>query len=166
MEYVPPPAYDMSFDNIVPSSPTGGAPTSPLKSPTGGNHRGNRSAIDYSKFKTKVCRNYLLGIPCPFEDRCAFAHGDVQSQPQGHREGPPTSTASNNDSCSDHGERGMPPPPPPPAPLGGSCALPPSYDDFITSGTESPVESRPATPPYPARYRYEPYSMAGIVYEN
>lgn len=34
--------------------------------------------IDLHKYKTKLCRNHQQGLPCPFEDRCVFAHGDDQ----------------------------------------------------------------------------------------
>jgi len=96
-------------------------------------HHNRRPVIDYSKFKTKMCRHYLMGLPCPFEDRCAFAHGNDQIRNQA-----------------------LPPPPPPP----------PSYHHFIGSVPESPTESRPDTPPaYPTRFRYEPYSPNGVVYE-
>lgn len=36
--------------------------------------------IDPAKYKTKICRNYANGVPCPFEGRCVFAHGDSQLQ--------------------------------------------------------------------------------------
>lgn len=34
--------------------------------------------IDYTKYRTKMCRNALMGIECPFRDRCVFAHSDVE----------------------------------------------------------------------------------------
>lgn len=37
--------------------------------------------IDYSKFKTKLCRNFSLGLPCPFGDSCAFSHGARDLEP-------------------------------------------------------------------------------------
>ena len=48
---------------------------------TSGAHRSHRNTIDYSKFKTKMCRHYAMGQQCPFEDRCAFAHGEQQVAP-------------------------------------------------------------------------------------
>jgi len=33
------------------------------------------SAIDARKYKTKLCRNWQSGTPCPYGDRCVFAHG-------------------------------------------------------------------------------------------
>eukprot|EP01063_Lacrimia_lanifica_P033270 TRINITY_DN5869_c0_g1_i4.p2 TRINITY_DN5869_c0_g1~~TRINITY_DN5869_c0_g1_i4.p2 ORF type:complete len:320 (+),score=136.21 TRINITY_DN5869_c0_g1_i4:82-1041(+) len=38
----------------------------------------DKGAIDHTKYKTKMCRNYLKGQVCPFGDRCAFAHGEVE----------------------------------------------------------------------------------------
>eukprot|EP01060_Flectonema_neradi_P014617 TRINITY_DN21247_c0_g1_i2.p1 TRINITY_DN21247_c0_g1~~TRINITY_DN21247_c0_g1_i2.p1 ORF type:complete len:325 (+),score=69.87 TRINITY_DN21247_c0_g1_i2:47-976(+) len=35
-------------------------------------------AVDLAKFRTKVCRNWSMGIHCQFAERCAFAHGDQQ----------------------------------------------------------------------------------------
>eukprot|EP01063_Lacrimia_lanifica_P020816 TRINITY_DN280_c1_g1_i3.p2 TRINITY_DN280_c1_g1~~TRINITY_DN280_c1_g1_i3.p2 ORF type:complete len:368 (+),score=153.63 TRINITY_DN280_c1_g1_i3:60-1163(+) len=36
------------------------------------------AAIDRTKLKTKICRNWQSGVSCPYGDRCAFAHGDVE----------------------------------------------------------------------------------------
>eukprot|EP01059_Diplonema_ambulator_P009710 TRINITY_DN1964_c0_g1_i2.p1 TRINITY_DN1964_c0_g1~~TRINITY_DN1964_c0_g1_i2.p1 ORF type:complete len:224 (+),score=62.76 TRINITY_DN1964_c0_g1_i2:56-673(+) len=33
------------------------------------------SAIDRSKFKTKLCKNWASGTECPYGARCVFAHG-------------------------------------------------------------------------------------------
>lgn len=33
------------------------------------------TAIDARKYKTKLCRNWQSGTPCPYGDRCVFAHG-------------------------------------------------------------------------------------------
>ena len=101
-----------------------------------------RQPIDYSKFKTNMCRNYMLGLRCPFEDRCAFAHGPIPS-------------------------RGQAPPPPSynSTVIGESLCAPPSYSAFVSN--ESPSDSRPQTPPqYPAKYRYDPYNPQGVVFEN
>lgn len=38
-----------------------------------------RRFIDSAKYKTKLCRNYVMGIPCPFAERCAFSHGDLDA---------------------------------------------------------------------------------------
>ena len=35
-----------------------------------------RRSIDAAKYKTKMCRNFVMGIPCPFNEKCAFSHGD------------------------------------------------------------------------------------------
>jgi hypothetical protein len=107
--------------------------------------KGSRNtSIDYSKFKTKICRNYMMGLRCPFEDRCAFAHGPISRQQQ------PAS----------------PPPPPTYAEsVVTDAAAPPTYANFLA--TESPDASRPPSPPqYPVKYRYDPYSCNGVVFEN
>ncbi|RNF09715.1 zinc finger protein ZFP1 [Trypanosoma rangeli] len=41
--------------------------------------RYGRRGVDYSKFRTRVCRNFSMGIPCPFGERCAFSHGDPEA---------------------------------------------------------------------------------------
>ena len=33
-------------------------------------------AIDKTKYKTKICRNWANGLECPYGERCVFAHGD------------------------------------------------------------------------------------------
>ncbi|CUF25055.1 zinc finger protein, putative [Bodo saltans] len=115
--------------------------------------KGSRNnSIDYSKFKTKVCRNYMLGLRCPFEDRCAFSHGPI----------PRSNSAS----------VAAPPPPPSYADSVNESAIadadadaPPTYENFLT--TESPDCSQPPSPPqYPSKYRYDPYSCQGVIFEN
>ena len=32
--------------------------------------------VHASRYKTKMCRNYLVSGECPYEFRCMFAHGD------------------------------------------------------------------------------------------
>jgi len=117
--------------------------------PQGG--RPAKNSIDYSKFKTKMCRHYLNGYQCPFEDRCAFSHGEApRSRP------PPPSFQEYQSSVETSPVKGLPPPPP-------------SYDDSVAVfGSDSPVEPEEInTPPsYPTRFRYEPYSVAGIVFES
>jgi hypothetical protein len=109
------------------------------------------NSIDYSKFKTKMCRNYMLGLRCPFEDRCAFSHGPI---PRSNS----TLVAT--------------PPPPPPTyaesvnetTIADADALP-TYENFLS--TESPDGSQPSSPPqYPSKYRYDPYSCQGVIFEN
>lgn len=92
----------------------------------------HNAKIDQAKYRTRMCRNYLMGVPCPFESRCVFAHGDVQLRAQD---------------------------------------LPPTYDSLVDSMMNSPTvgtpdTSRPTTPPsYPTRFRYDPYTAIGIVFE-
>ena len=42
-----------------------------------------QSAIDPTKFKTKMCRNWAQGSECPYGDRCVFAHGEVDKRKAG-----------------------------------------------------------------------------------
>ena len=100
-----------------------------------------RAPIDVTKYKTKMCRNFLLGIPCPFEDRCAFAHGNRQMR---------SSRASAQ-----------------PSPL----KEPPSYNQFMKaadSPVDSPRSETPIPPPpgYPSRFRFDPYNTQGVVFEE
>lgn len=112
--------------------------------------------LDLTKFKTKLCRHYTMGQACPFEARCAFAHGfDEQS-----------AARAAADTMA----------PPPPAynlatPTQGSG---PNSDADLNESQEAQqhhneavVESsRPNTPPaYPTRYRYDPYNLhTGMVF--
>ena len=126
--------YAMEYDGPYSSSLSTPVSASPQK-----------AVIDYSKFKTKLCRNYLMGIACPFESRCAFAHGPEEQQ---------AARAAAN-ACSP------------------TIPSPPSYTAFISASDSmddlsgSGATSRPNTPPaYPTRFRYEPYSQAGIIFAN
>lgn len=118
---------------------------SDIETPTYNSPLKGRHPIDYSKFKTKVCRNYMLGLRCPWEHRCAFSHGPVSGR---------------------NASAGAPPPPPPySAAATESATAPPSYASFVAS--DSPDASRPPTPPhYPTKFRYDPYTTQGVVFEN
>ena len=110
-----------------------------------------KNSIDYSKFKTKLCRHYLNGFQCPFEDRCAFSHGEAPRSRQ-----PPPSFQEYQSSVESSPVKGLPPPPP-------------SYHESVAAlGSDSPRDSEEiSTPPsYPTRFRYEPYSVVGIIYES
>jgi len=127
------------------------------------------SSIDYNKYKTKLCRNYLMGVPCPFEHRCVFAHGEDQipahtgseagfDAPQspssayaGGMDFPMQYAALHNTSGSDD-----------------EVSLhPPTYETFIANTmiveTASPIDSDPASPVSPIRYRHDPYHPDGYV---
>lgn len=185
--------------------------------------------IDYTKFKTKMCRNYAMGLPCPFESRCAFSHGENDVEPMTkvpHRvnvateedvEDTSSSTGSlaspkarltsgslyshavtaesrrlrhsTTDVFSSNSSEGasfssfhrtsastaaapgqnanatefLPPPPP-------------SYETALSSMAYEPVGAMAAygvsakdalaiPPAYPTRFRHDPYSFAGVVYE-
>eukprot|EP00796_Vickermania_ingenoplastis_P005966 gene5966-4275_t len=123
-----------------------------------------RAKIDYSKYKTKICRHYQLGS-CPFEDRCAFSHGDDAS-PEMSPEASPrhprrvksesTMISDEHDSPSDNTsncEVYVPPPPP-------------AYEVAVMEEMRmSEYTMMPATA-YPSRYRYDPYSYSGIRVES
>ncbi|KAH9579861.1 E3 ligase [Trypanosoma melophagium] len=79
------------------------------------------------KFRTRMCRNYTMGLACPFGENCAFSHGDAE--PQAARV--------------DEGE--MPPPPP--------------YAEAVETELMLP-------PAYPSRFRHDPYSVHGFMYED
>ncbi|KAF8295148.1 zinc finger protein ZFP1 [Trypanosoma cruzi] len=64
---------------------------------------------NYSKFRTRVCRNYSMGITCPFGERCAFSHGE-----------PDKSHVRTE-------EAELPPPPPYPEGVHAEIMLPPAY---------------------------------------
>ncbi|PWU96609.1 hypothetical protein C4B63_18g330 [Trypanosoma cruzi] len=71
-------------------------------------HSKNRDT-NYSKFRTRVCRNYSMGITCPFGERCAFSHGE-----------PDKSHVRTE-------EAELPPPPPYPEGVQAEIMLPPAY---------------------------------------
>lgn len=61
-----------------PPPPPSQQPQQPQQSRRDRQHKQEHgSAIDVNKYKTKVCRNWQQGTPCPYGDRCVFAHGDV-----------------------------------------------------------------------------------------
>ncbi|RNC31274.1 zinc finger protein ZFP1 [Trypanosoma cruzi] len=91
------------------------------------NPRYGRRGVDYSKFRTRVCRNYSMGITCPFGERCAFSHGE-----------PDKSHVRTE-------EAELPPPPPYPEGVHAEIMLPPAY---------------------PSRFRHDPYSFNGVLFEN
>ena len=38
--------------------------------------------VDATRYKTRMCRNHMPpDMPCPFGERCAFAHGEAQLRP-------------------------------------------------------------------------------------
>jgi len=119
----------------APESPTVQTPfhTSPMKS------KYPSQRIDQTKVKTKMCRNYQLGIPCPFEDRCAFVHGPIV------------------------GAAASAPPPPPPTYTESFQNW--NSESFNDSPISSPRLDSPP-PPYAQKFRHDPYHPQGIVFEN
>jgi hypothetical protein len=183
----PPVPRSQQLRNAAAAAAAGGAPTpvppprSNQLTPTGvasvpqpvSNRRNNSSSIDYAKYKTKLCRNFLMGLPCPFESRCVFAHGEDQlsahdpnmpqsstSQFGGSMEFPHTHSGvaegyMHNVSGSD--DEG--------AAAATSC--PPTYESFLATHAmmegASPMGSEPASPVSPMRYRHDPYHPDGYV---
>ena len=66
------------------------------------------SAIDKSKMKTKICRNWSQGMNCAFGDMCAFAHGDVEkiSTKKGNRNKNKNNNNNNNNNNSSSNNNG------------------------------------------------------------
>ena len=50
---------------------------------TGGKSRRGRHEVKRSKLKTKLCQFILQGAPCPYGERCAFAHGEDELRDEG-----------------------------------------------------------------------------------
>jgi len=130
-------------------------------------------AIDYGKYKTKLCRNFIMGVPCPFESRCVFSHGDRDSnegspatlshensvvfdrQPQSTTSAytptmdfPPMYETATPASSDDEPAVGSMPPPPPP-----------SYQAFIMAAVEMSPRPRRHNPYDPCVFGY-PYVAA------
>ncbi|KAJ9473681.1 hypothetical protein DIPPA_17161 [Diplonema papillatum] len=81
-------ASGSSTSNTPPSSASRSSGTAPTDGalPTSATSSGQQAierpkgapAVDLAKFRTKVCRNWSMGAPCQFGERCAFAHGKEQ----------------------------------------------------------------------------------------
>ncbi|CCW68089.1 unnamed protein product [Phytomonas sp. Hart1] len=147
-----------------------------------GGSRRRAQRIDPTKLKTKVCRNYALGLPCPFEQRCAFSHGDAatRSPTTGDAEAfspnhgrrasfttrdddacVPTTTAMRRvesdsaelDASSSDG-------------VSDSAGMPPpAYEIAIQEDMVGLVDEHALPPAYPTRYRFDPYSYSSVRYE-
>jgi len=153
----------------APISPTSGAPSK----------RNKTSSIDSHKYKTKLCRNFIMGVPCPFEDRCVFAHGEDQlvapsvSGPENHvRDAaplpPPSYTASITAGAVNFPspqKRSSAPPPPPTYNMFMREVVSAVAGDTTPSPADTEPSTPPASPPKGARFRYEPYSTTAIVFE-
>lgn len=131
---------------------------------------GNQSAIDYGKYRTKLCRNFMMGAPCPFENRCVFAHGEDQLARPGEFD-PRTAASSTSMYSAEFPSVGS-----------GYFAnassddetpmSPPTYESFIASANgflgepASPIDgSDPATPIAPVSFRHDPYRPEGVVFK-
>ncbi|CCW61612.1 unnamed protein product [Phytomonas sp. EM1] len=149
-----------------------------------GSPRRRVQRIDTTKLKTKVCRNYAHGLPCPFEHRCAFSHGEtaIHSPTTGEAEAfspnhgrkaslttreedgcAPTATAMRrvesggtelDVASSDVNSDSISLPPPPPA-----------YEIAIQEDLAAMVDESSLPPAYPTRYRFDPYSYSSVRYE-
>jgi hypothetical protein len=130
-----------------------------------------RTAIDYGKYKTKLCRNYQLGYPCPFEDRCVFAHGEdqISQEPPMMYERHPRSTTSAYSPAMEFPAE-MSAPDYTPASVSDDDFAPPSYETFLATAVHhdepaSPMDSEPCTPVSSVRFRHDPYRPEGFVYQ-
>jgi hypothetical protein len=139
--------------------------------------------IDYSKYKTRLCRHFVRGMPCPFGDRCVFAHieevekmvvkvpASMPASPLDPRmriytpetESLPEEDCRSSECCGDCYVR--------PCSDGqqqqqSSAALPPPPSYEAALETEKGVTSSESflPPSYPLRYRFDPYSPQGIAY--
>lgn len=86
-----------------------------------------RRGVDYTKYRTRRCRNYEMGLVCPFGERCAFSHGESEANSMSMEEAEMMSV------------------------------LPPSYEEATQTGVIPPA--------YSSRFRYDPYSFTGVMYE-
>lgn len=149
------------------------SPSSPLFSDSGmdflASHHGHprrSNRIDHTKLKTRMCRNYMNGMPCPFEDRCAFSHSRISgvqsptsydmgnkrrlyqtASPRGDDYLAMDSVSESQDSC-------------------GAIPPPPTYEAAISEDQLLRTQEYTKPPAYPSRFRYDPYSYAGIMYEQ
>lgn len=48
--------------------------------------RPSRPVSDFRKFKTSLCKSYLIGIECPFGANCIFAHGETELRSETNNE--------------------------------------------------------------------------------
>lgn len=134
--------------------------------------------MDMTKFKTKVCKNFKNGIPCPFGDNCAFLHitesiqhVTMKENNNTNRRSMPAKTLSYEGSWFSQGEekellsessdtvRSTASPLPPPM-----------YEEAIQQrrmkdeDVTSPTSVMMMPPAYPKRFRHDPYSFAGLCY--
>lgn len=158
-------------------------PSSPVYSDSGVDfaspHRRMTNRIDSTKLKTKMCRNFLLGRPCPFEGNCAFSHDESElvepqspTSPQSaFRKRPSNRSAfySKEDTVATV-EREL---------LHGdvvsesnsnsgnfAAGAPPSYREAVQDDVVNVQDEYALPPAYPTRYRNDPYSYTGVLYEQ
>ncbi|KPI90183.1 zinc finger protein ZFP1 [Leptomonas seymouri] len=113
------------------------------------------SRIDYTKYKTRLCRHFIRGLSCPFRDRCAFSHGEeiaamMLKQRASVPSSPPESRASADSESQQQSHEQLQPPP--------------SYEAssmFLVRATTTEIFLPPS---YPRRYRFDPYSPHAIAY--
>ena len=172
----PPPSYAATQHVDYQSSQR---PPPPPHSPTRRSRDEFSEAIDQSKYKTKMCANFMAGLPCHFGDRCAFAHGHVELRHSRASGGhvPATIASAGRGSPS-----GAPQPPPsyeehlthtspqqlsprdrvlPPSMSSGELPVTPSRHPRTPSGSPT-THGEPGG--FPSnRFRNEPYSPTGYV---
>lgn len=122
--------------------------------------------INVPRLRTKVCRSYQRGLPCPFGNDCVFAHVDLH-------EWTGTTSADADNSGSDTNGQGESESQ---ESLSGNqrssiarttnTTGPPSYSESIKQTAPPPAYTNAilTPPPYPLRYRHDPYSYAGIIF--
>ncbi|KPI90184.1 hypothetical protein ABL78_0702 [Leptomonas seymouri] len=146
-------------------------PTSPMSPLT---HFSKK--IDQTKLKTKACRYYVLGAPCPFGESCAFSHSEAAMS------SPPTmafATMSNTKGAASVSSEDL---------SKSGCANlsdtqssgdagelpervvfgqpPPAYADAMKESESCAAAVMVAPPTYPKRFRFDPYSVNWIAYEK
>ncbi|KPA83265.1 hypothetical protein ABB37_02942 [Leptomonas pyrrhocoris] len=169
------------------SSALGHEPTKPTpvhdgnKEEAKGKPQLTSSRIDSTKYKTKLCRHFARGLPCPFGEHCAFSHGeDLATMGPKDLTSMPTSPLNTKARCytpetaSLTGEDGNS--------MENSAHFrvrfrslsrshsqqhmqpPPSYEAAVTTAEGATSSAAVPPPSYPRRYRFDPYSADTIVY--
>jgi len=142
-----------------------------------------------------MCRHFLQGLQCPFQDRCAFSHGEdgsiiptADSPAATYLGDSHYSHGTDSPTSADDGHfarRYIRRPPHGNDNVRGAenfnangseeeedrnsdsfLPPPPPYEESNILHVEPMMDNYGAMPPaYPTRYRYNPYSYMGITYE-
>lgn len=156
-----------------------------LGSPTRRNHNVTNEenyseSIDPAKYKTRLCTAYIMGMHCTFGSRCAFAHGNGELRhahspslppPPSYQEAvhPPQTQPSAGPSSPLH-SRPQTPRSANPTVTAGDALMSPSkvmHPRNPNSLPASPVTQQEGGFPVTGhRFRNEPYSPTGFVYQQ